>query len=205
MRVLVLSPYPAALAPALASFREDEVIQTSDPLTADALAPIAPDVLISYGYRHILKREVVDLYSSRILNLHISLLPWNRGSDPNFWSFFDDTPKGVTIHRVDRGIDTGDILLQEELCFSGAETLASSYARLQAAIEALFASAWPRLRVGTVAGVPQHGAGSSHRARDKLPFMAELPLGWETPVSVVQAMGRRHRARDVGCSKELCR
>ncbi len=204
MRILVLSPYPAALRSVLCSCG-DEVAQTSEPLSTDTLARFAPDILVSYGYRHILGRDIIDRYSPNIFNLHISLLPWNRGSDPNFWSFFDDTPKGVTIHRIDHGIDTGDILAQRKLSFSATETLASSYAQLQVAIETLFANAWPRLRTGALAGGPQQGTGSTHRACDKEVFMAELPLGWETPVSVVEAMGRRHRSCALGASKETCR
>ncbi|QLH41025.1 MAG: formyl transferase [Defluviicoccus sp.] len=182
----------------------DEVAQTSEPLSTDTLARFAPDILVSYGYRHILRRDIVDRYTPNIYNLHISLLPWNRGSDPNFWSFFDDTPKGVTLHCIDHGVDTGTSSPRNSF-FSGTETLASSYARLQEAIETLFTNAWPRLRTGALAGGPQHGTGSTHRACDKEVFMAELPLGWETPVSVVEAMGRRHRSCALGASKETCR
>jgi len=69
---------------------------------------------------------------NRAINLHPSLLPWNRGAHSNFWSFLEDTPKGVTIHIIDEGIDTGDILLQKKIKFDQSkETLRSSYGRLQ--------------------------------------------------------------------------
>ena len=44
----------------------------------------------------------------------MSLLPYNRGSHPNFWSFLNRTPKGITIHEVDCGADTGNIIFQKE-------------------------------------------------------------------------------------------
>ncbi len=64
-----------------------------------------------------------QLYNQKIsiINLHISFLPWNRGAHPNFWSFYDDTPKGVTIHLIDEGIDTGAIIYQKEITFDRNE------------------------------------------------------------------------------------
>jgi len=43
------------------------------------------DLVISYGYRHILKKEIIESSKAPIVNLHISYLPWNRGAHPNFW------------------------------------------------------------------------------------------------------------------------
>ena len=51
------------------------------------------------------------------INLHISYLPFNKGSHPNFWSFVENTPKGVTIHEIDRGVDTGPIIYQKKMKF----------------------------------------------------------------------------------------
>ncbi|MCL0081308.1 hypothetical protein M1N64_03665 [Peptococcaceae bacterium] len=50
----------------------------------------------------------MDKFQGRAINLHISFLPWNRGADPNFWSFIENAPVGVSIHYLDEGIDTGD-------------------------------------------------------------------------------------------------
>ena len=74
------------------------------------------DLVISFGYRHLLSESIVEKYSPMI-NLHISYLPYNRGSLANFWSFYDQTPSGVSIHLIDKGIDTGDILYQKKLEF----------------------------------------------------------------------------------------
>ena len=48
-----------------------------------------------------------------LINLHISYLPYNRGSYPNYWSFKENTPNGVSIHHIDDGIDTGPVLVQK--------------------------------------------------------------------------------------------
>ena len=75
------------------------------------------DLIISFGYRHIIPNEAINDYCP-IINLHISFLPFNRGSHPNFWSHFDDTPSGVTIHLIDKGIDTGKYLYQKKVFFN---------------------------------------------------------------------------------------
>ena len=73
------------------------------------------DLIVSYGYRHILSSSFLTFCNCPVVNLHISYLPFNRGAHPNFWSFFDDTEKGVSIHLVDGGIDTGPILFQKKV------------------------------------------------------------------------------------------
>ena len=194
MKVLVLSPYAARIAGTLA--REgDTVIPWTDPVDPAFLAENTIDWVVSYGYRHILKPEVVAACEDRIVNLHISLLPWNRGKDPNFWSFFDGTPKGVTIHRIDDGIDSGPVLVQRGVRFAESETLATSYARLRGEMDSLFDKVWRDVKDGRYAAWPRFGAaGSYHRERDKDAYFEPLPLRWETPTADIEALGRRVRA-----------
>eukprot|EP00392_Amoebophrya_sp_AT5.2_P019205 g19951.t1 len=63
------------------------------------------DYCVSYGYRHIIRTPVIEgmFDRKRIINLHISYLPYNRGADPNLWSILERTPPGVTIHHIDEG------------------------------------------------------------------------------------------------------
>ena len=58
-----------------------------------------------------------NLRTLRRYNLHISYLPFNRGSHPNFWSFINNTPKGVTIHEIDKKIDMGFIVFRKKINF----------------------------------------------------------------------------------------
>lgn len=137
--------------------------------------------LISYGYRRIIKKDVLDLFvPNRRINLHISMLPWNRGSDPNYWSWKDKTPKGVTIHQLDEGVDTGKILLQREVDMHPDETLISSYIRLKQAIENLFMCNWERLRDERCIVKEQVGEGSMHKLKD-FPYDREK-MNWNMKV-----------------------
>lgn len=96
------------------------------------------DLIISFGYRYIIPNEII-INSCPIVNLHISYLPFNRGSHPNFWSHFDETPSGVTIHLIDKGVDTGLYLFRERVFFDIKKlTFKESYQILINEIESLF-------------------------------------------------------------------
>ena len=47
----------------------------------------------------------------------MSYLPFNRGAHSNFWSFIENTPAGVSIHKIDKGIDTGNIIFRKKINF----------------------------------------------------------------------------------------
>jgi methionyl-tRNA formyltransferase len=176
----------------------EEVIVHQDKLAASDIGRLAPELIVSYSYRHILKRAVLDTMPGRFINLHISLLPFNRGADPNAWSYLDGTPKGVTIHEIDEGVDTGPILLQQSVAIDEAkETLASSYRLLHDAMRALLIAHWDALRAGRVRARPQSGDGTFHfaddfgRIKDRL-LGAE---GWEVPIPVFRARYRQSAGR----------
>ena len=96
------------------------------------------NLIVSFGYRHILSSDFINNCGCPIVNLHISYLPFNRGAHPNFWSFYDDTPSGVSIHLMDEGLDTGPILFQKKVKFENETTFAQTYVRLFNEIENLF-------------------------------------------------------------------
>ena len=75
------------------------------------------DLIITFNYRHVLKKNILKYLKRPAINLHISFLPFNRGCHPNFWSFVENTPKGVTIHEIDKGLDTGPIIFQKKIPF----------------------------------------------------------------------------------------
>lgn len=140
----------------------NEVVLYNNNLTINYLKKIQPELIVSYNYKHIILPEIVAEYP-KIINLHISYLPWNKGDNPNFWSFIDNTPKGVSIHFIDPGIDTGDILLQKKVEFDEPkETLESSYNKLHKEIQDLFATNLDKLLHGQIKSKKQVGEGSFH-------------------------------------------
>lgn len=147
--------------------RNYEVVLYHDKLTPEYVKELDPEIVISYNYSHIVKEDVIDLLGDRIINLHCSLLPWNKGASPNIWSFIEGTPKGVTIHILEKGLDTGRLLLQEEVSFDeDKETLASSYNKLQDTIVDLLIDNFDDILAGNIVPTNQKGEGSYHRTSD---------------------------------------
>ncbi len=186
MKVLFIGSLPSPVTPILLA-SGCQVEETENPFDVQYLRTAAIDFVVSYRYRHILPAEVIRHLEGKIINLHISLLPWNRGADPNLWSFLDDTPKGCTIHYMDEGLDTGDIIAQQELTFSPTgETLATTYRKLDDAMLDLFTRTWPRLMAGKAGRKKQEPGGSIHRGKDKKKYESLLKEnGWDTAISEI--------------------
>ncbi len=114
------------------------------------------DFIISFGYRYIISKDIIDIFPNKIINLHISLLPYNRGADPNLWSYLEDTPKGVTIHYIDENLDTGNIIVQKEIKDNiQHDTLKTSYDRLINEIIILFENNIDNILNGNIKSFPQ--------------------------------------------------
>ena len=136
------------------------------------------DWIISYGYRHIINQQIIDASKNPIINLHISFLPFNRGAHPNYWSFKENTPKGVSIHFIDAGIDTGPILIQKKCTFTKSDTLATSYLKLKDEMEKLFYISFDKIITQEIVAKPQKSQGTFHKKND-------LPEGvdWYTNIN----------------------
>lgn len=166
----------------------ESVIQTTEKIEPSFIPNNKVSFLISYGYRHIIRKNILDQLPNRAINLHISLLPWNKGADPNLWSFVDGTPKGVTIHYLDPGIDTGDIIVQQEVEFdSHNDTLETTYKKLQCVIQALFKNNWQSIKTQACSRRKQEGQGSTHKSTDKEALSHLLVKEWDTPISTLRA------------------
>jgi methionyl-tRNA formyltransferase len=100
------------------------------------LAALHPDAIIVVGYGRIIPQWMIDLPRLGNLNLHASLLPKYRGAAPIQWAIAQgESITGVTTMRIDAGLDTGDILMQQELPIAPedtAETLAPKLASIGA-------------------------------------------------------------------------
>jgi len=100
------------------------------------------DLIVSFGYRHIIDKKILLNLKKPIVNLHMSYLPYNRGAHPNYWSLVENTPSGITIHEIDQGIDTGPIIFQKKIKFNTSlkpyNTFKKTYKILKKEIEKLF-------------------------------------------------------------------
>lgn len=133
---------------------------------AGQLGSFGADYGVSAFFGYILRKPVIEAFSRGVINVHPALLPYNRGSYPNVWSIVDGTPAGVTVHFIDEGVDTGDVIAQREVSVEPTDTGATLYRRLEEASWALFDETWAQLRSGNVPRRPQPTGGTSHKMKD---------------------------------------
>jgi len=195
MKILFLGGNMAKdLADWLKKLKED-VIYKEDIITADDVKQISPEMIVSYNYKYIIPKQILNCVDDKVINLHISYLPFNKGSHPNVWSFLENTPKGVTIHYIDEGIDTGNIIIQKEVYFDESkETLKSSYEKLHMEIQEIFKENWGKIKADSIKAEKQVGKGSIHFKRE---FTVIEPLirekGWDTSIRELKEKYRYRR------------
>lgn len=143
--------------------------------------------VICFNYRYIIPKTIIEKMPDRIINIHGSFLPWNRGCYPNFFSFLYDTPKGVTIHYIDdEGIDKGDIIAQKLVYFSEPNlTLKTTYNLLIFQGVELFRNYWPFIKNNYVYRFSQLYKPTYNSKKDFKEWKHLLTNGWDTPVSIL--------------------
>jgi len=122
----------------------------------EQLAAITPDAIIVVGYGRIIPQWMIDLPHFGNLNLHASLLPKYRGAAPIQWAIADgESVTGVTTMRIDAGLDTGDILMQDELPIGTEDTAETLGPRLASIGADLMVDTLDGLDTGEIHAIPQ--------------------------------------------------
>jgi methionyl-tRNA formyltransferase len=119
------------------------------------IADHKPDIGISILYPYIIPKHIIGIFPMGIINLHPALLPYCRGKYPVFWAIVDRKPAGVTLHYIDEGVDTGDIIAQYHISYNGSDVCRDIYARCVNQGYYLFTHAWESIVRGTAKRVPQ--------------------------------------------------
>lgn len=172
--------------------RNCHVISYTDVVSIEFLVDNKINFIISNGYAPIIKEPIITEYWHRIINLHPTYLPYGKGIFPNFWSFFEATPTGVSIHFIDACIDTGDILYQKRVYPLENDTLRSFYDRLLMETEILFFEKWDEIinKQYTLTFQKDIPIKVRYRSRiDSERFMEMLPKKWDTPITDVEELG----------------
>jgi folate-dependent phosphoribosylglycinamide formyltransferase PurN len=125
-----------------------------DPELLAELRSFAPDLMILAG-AEIVPASLLKVPRRGVVNPHYALLPRYRGMNVAEWSVFHDDPVGVTVHMVDPGIDTGDILEREIVPVEPGDTLESIRAKQQRLSARLLLRAVEGIERGTAAPIPQ--------------------------------------------------
>lgn len=189
MKILVLGPNAPLLLPILGA---SMVAESNDPIDVHQLDQIGCEAIISFGYRHKISDRVLEHINGNAINFHISLLPWNRGSNPNFWSWLENTPKGVSAHWISSNIDYGDLISHTEVELSDKDTLRSSYEKLMKTATTLVSDFWTNYGFDSAPRHPQPKGGSTHTQSDFNVYSHVLRLGNDTLCSEISDYGKKN-------------
>ncbi len=129
----------------------------------DKIKGLSPDIVVTAAYGQILPKSFLDIPSIGCINVHASLLPEYRGASPIQQVLIDGREKtGITIMYMDIGMDTGDIILQEELIIHPDENAGQLHDRLGALGGKALQKALKLFEQGPVQGTPQDNEKASY-------------------------------------------
>ena len=119
------------------------------------LRDIAPDFILSFYYRNMIRREVLDIPRLGALNMHGSLLPKYRGRVPVNWAIINgETESGATLHYMVEKPDAGDIVDREKVPILFTDTALDLFNRVTDAAVRVIGRSWPLLAAGTAPRTP---------------------------------------------------
>ena len=182
MNILLLGPTPEKLLPCIDT-RNDVVFTHNEKIDARFVLEKHIEVLVSYNYRFIIRSNVLNTSGLLAINLHTSLLPFNRGAHPILWSVLEGTPLGVTIHQIDEGLDTGPIIVQKQLSSPEPESsLRQIHESANQELVELFYTNWSNIVTKNYSAHKQQGLGTFHRSAQAKGFLAILENSWDTTI-----------------------
>lgn len=125
---------------------------------------LGPDYIVVTFYDQILSPAVIDIPTKGAINLHMALTEDYRGCYSTTWAIINGTPEsGVTLHWIDPGIDSGDIIAQVHHELDPDDTGKSLYLTLTQLGIAMFEHEWPRILAGTADRRPPDKLGRYYR------------------------------------------
>jgi methionyl-tRNA formyltransferase len=149
---------------------------------------LAPDVLVVAAYGLILPQSVLDLPRLGAINIHASLLPRWRGAAPIHRALLaGDRETGISIMRMEAGLDTGPVLLREAVTILPDDTAGTLHDRLAALGARLVVAALDGLARGTLTATPQPAVGVTYAAKLE---KHEARIDWARPAADIERQVR---------------
>lgn len=162
-RIKVPPVKKAAVEEGLSVFQPEDINSVS---MIQEFKKMEPQVLVVVAFGQLLKEELLSLPAYGCINLHASLLPALRGAAPIQWAIIHGLVEtGLTTIRLDEGMDTGDILLQEQVPIGSHETAGELHNRMSYLGAGLLLQTLSALKEGVLIPVPQGEKGVSFAPR----------------------------------------
>ena len=136
------------------------------PLWVNRIRDLQPDVIFSFYYRNMLSEEILSLAPKGGFNLHGSMLPRYRGRAPVNWALVNgETETGVTLHKMVKRPDAGDIVGQQAVSIDPNDTALTLHGKVREAAHSLLQKYLPLLKQGAVTLTPQDESQASYFGR----------------------------------------
>lgn len=160
-----------------------------EPEFVETLRKIGPDVIVVAAFGQIISKEILEMPRYGCINVHASLLPAYRGAAPIQWAVINgDKESGVTIMRMNEGLDTGDMIDKVVVPLDENETGGSLFDKLSAAGAKLCAEVLEKLENGTAVFEKQPELSTTDYAA-----MIDKKMGkinWECPAKEIEQLIR---------------
>ena len=148
------------------------------------LEELRPDAIVVVAYGHIFRPWLLALPPLGCVNLHFSLLPRHRGAAPVAWAIVEgDAVTGVTTMRMDEGVDTGPVFLQEGVTIRPDDTQETLGTRLADAGAPLLARTLDGLADGSLVATPQSPRGATHA---RMLVAEDGRIDWSRPATEIE-------------------
>ncbi|GAB6137437.1 methionyl-tRNA formyltransferase [Halanaerobaculum tunisiense] len=143
----------------------------------------APDLIVVVAYGQILGSEVLDVPPKGCVNVHASLLPKYRGAAPIHRAIVNgDQKTGITTMYMDEGMDTGDMILKEEVDITAEDTVGSLHDKLAQLGADLLITTIDQIAAGTAPRIPQDDEQATYAPKiDK----AEGEVDWSEDATTI--------------------
>nr|WP_278427266.1 bifunctional UDP-4-amino-4-deoxy-L-arabinose formyltransferase/UDP-glucuronic acid oxidase ArnA [Pantoea dispersa] len=158
------------------------------PLWVDRIRTMQPDFIFSFYYRALLSDTILNCARVGAFNLHGSLLPKYRGRAPLNWVLVNgETETGVTLHRMVKRADAGDIVAQQRVAIDPQDNALTLHRKLVDCAGQLMEGALPPMKRGEIAATPQNDAEATVVGR-RTP--EDGRINWELPAAKVNNLVR---------------
>jgi methionyl-tRNA formyltransferase len=161
---------------------------SKSPDIIDHIRKLAPDLLIMVAFGQILKSELLAIPRIGVVNLHASLLPAYRGAAPINWAIINgETVTGITTMFTEAGLDTGPILLKEEIEIPEDINAADLSQQMANRGAVLTIKTIEQLKTGQLKPIPQDDSKATYA-----PLLSKETaiINWDKPASSIHNLVR---------------
>ncbi len=185
-RKLLPGPVKTRALEAGVPIRQPASLKTAEEI--EALCALAPDLMVVVAYGLLLPESVLTIPRLGCVNIHASILPRWRGAAPIQRAIeAGDAESGVSIMRMDKGLDTGAVYLTRRIMLAADETGGSLHDRLSLLGATALLEALPGIADGSLQPVAQDDAAATYAAKLE---KTEAQIDWSRPAAEIERQVR---------------